>query len=498
MEQEKISRLVQENMKTIFAYALSRVSHREDAEDLAGDIILAILGSAHRINDDNAFFGYIWAIAANTYKKFLRKRSRARYEELDEGMAGEGDFTADVLRAAEYGTLRRELALLSREYRECAVAYYFDGLSCGETAARLHISLEMVKYYLFKTRKILKEGIAMEREFGTKSYQPARFEFNAVFSGSANMEYQNLFGRKLPGNILVSAYYTPMTVRQLAIELGVASVYLEDEIALLERYRLLTALPGGRYQTRLVIFTEDYMKEFFRQAENDFTGDIGAIVLQTAKKLPRLRALGFPGSDLEDDRLLWALLFALTGQGWRLFQADRKAIPEEKFYDSIDGICYGNREFCPDDVRTARNFAGYCGINARYAASYADYGILPPGSRYSAHAADIAAGLETVLGGKAKACVPVVSGKQREEIMEICREEISAFAGLYDSLHRCALSILTAHAPEGLAQIADKVLDHVLLFHTVGLIGLCAVKSEALSIPGDDVPLGAMIYEIQR
>ncbi len=75
MEQEKVSALVEENMKTIFAYALSRVSHKEDAEDLAGDIILAILSSAHKIRDDNAFFGYIWAIAANTYKKYLYKKA---------------------------------------------------------------------------------------------------------------------------------------------------------------------------------------------------------------------------------------------------------------------------------------------------------------------------------------------------------------------------------------------------------------------------------------
>ena len=45
----------------------------------------------------------------------------------------------------------------------------------------------------------------MEREFGEKSYRPAKFEFRAVFFGSANMEYQKLFNRKLPGNILVSA-----------------------------------------------------------------------------------------------------------------------------------------------------------------------------------------------------------------------------------------------------------------------------------------------------
>ena len=78
----------------------------------------------------------------------------------------------------------------------------------GETAARLHLSLEMVKYYLFKTRKLLKEGIGMEREFGTKSYQPAKFDFTVIFEGAANMEHQRLFDRKLPGNILVSTYHT--------------------------------------------------------------------------------------------------------------------------------------------------------------------------------------------------------------------------------------------------------------------------------------------------
>ena len=144
MEQEKISALVEENMKTIFAYALSRVSHKEDAEDLAGDIILAILSSAPKIRDDNAFFGYIWAIAANTYKKYLYKKNRLRYEELDEAVADESDFIQDILQAEQFHTLRRELALLSREYRECTVAYYFEGLSCAETASRLHISLEMV------------------------------------------------------------------------------------------------------------------------------------------------------------------------------------------------------------------------------------------------------------------------------------------------------------------------------------------------------------------
>ena len=46
-------------MKTTFAYALARVSHKKDAESLARDIVLTILKSAPRIRDGNAFFGYI-------------------------------------------------------------------------------------------------------------------------------------------------------------------------------------------------------------------------------------------------------------------------------------------------------------------------------------------------------------------------------------------------------------------------------------------------------
>ena len=106
----------------------------------------------------------------------------------------------------------------------------------SEIAKEQNISLEMVKYHLFKTRQLLKEGFGMERQYGEKSYNPAKFEFITIFSGQFNREYRNLFTRKLPGNILHSAYYTPLTIRELSVELGVSTVYMEDEVALLEKY----------------------------------------------------------------------------------------------------------------------------------------------------------------------------------------------------------------------------------------------------------------------
>ena len=52
--------------------------------------------------------------------------------------------------------LRRELSLLSKMHREVSVMYYVKNMSCSEIAKAQNISIEMVKYHLFKTRKLLK------------------------------------------------------------------------------------------------------------------------------------------------------------------------------------------------------------------------------------------------------------------------------------------------------------------------------------------------------
>ena len=154
MEQNLIAAFAQENMKTIYAYALSRVSDREDAEDLAGDILLALLSCASRLRDESALYGFVWSVAGNTYKKYLRKKSKQTLCTLSqddlEQIADSEDFTQELTLKEErpelLARLRRELSLLSREYRECTLCYYFQGLSCRETAQILGISLSMTKY----------------------------------------------------------------------------------------------------------------------------------------------------------------------------------------------------------------------------------------------------------------------------------------------------------------------------------------------------------------
>ncbi len=250
-------------MKSIFGFALTRLENAAEAEYLASDILYEIIRSAQNLKDEERFYGFMWRVAENTYMDYLRKKSKhaSRTAELDEGIADEAESVLEeIVKKEELNLLRRELSLLSKQYRDSAVLYYIEDLSCSEVANRLQISTEMVKYYLFRARKIIREGMNMERLYGEKSYRPSIFEIDFWGTkGGDDREYRDFQKRKIKGNILLAAYYSPVTIQEISIELGVALPYLEDEIKLLVDRQYLVC-NNGKYLTNIPIFTLDCMK----------------------------------------------------------------------------------------------------------------------------------------------------------------------------------------------------------------------------------------------
>ena len=522
MQTANVTQFIEENLKTIFAYALSRVSNKEDAEDLTNDIVVAMLQSADKLKTPEAFYGYVWGIAANTYRKFMRKRSRAEKElhvdalQTEENgessqssgydlFASEDDFSEELANCLELqenaAKLRREIALLSSEHRECTVAYYFEELSCAQVAAKLQISLEMVKYYLFKTRKILKEGISMEREFGEKSFKPEPFEFVTIFEKNFNREYYNLFNRKLPGQILLAAYYTPMSVRELAIELGVASVYLEDELELLQKYHLLTKNPHGKYQTNLVIFTDEYTKEFQRESRKFAVPAMKEILAALKAKLDKIRSINACCATLSEESLAWALLWPVILLGNRHFSEKHPELAAKgEIYQGATGTNYGTVENEYDGKYGCYTFAGYSGIDENYYAMAADFGVLPEKNRYFT-------GLDMEVFRKK--IYDTVAGTMKPEFLIFSKEEEDALCRildtlsggmteLYEKLYACACSVMKQHAPEQVTEDAEKIVFQTLLFRAVGLFGGFAMDSGELTIPDVEGPLAVYARENEK
>lgn len=254
MDSKTAATYISENLPAIYGYAFARLYDKTDAEELAGEIVLEILLSAKRLRTDSAFWSFAWKVAENTFRKYIRKKELlsklceipSEHDICMDVSSPETEFAEAEESQEQIYLLRRELSLLAKTHREIMIAYYIHGKNCSKIASDQNISVEMVKYYLFKTRKLLKEGIGMTRKLGEKSYNPGIFRMD--FWGSRNY-YSNLFTRKLPGSIVLAAYDIPMTKEELSIELGVSMPYLEDELDILETAGMLQKTGNGIKRT---------------------------------------------------------------------------------------------------------------------------------------------------------------------------------------------------------------------------------------------------------
>ena len=310
MTETRASELILQNLTAIYGYAFSRLYDKNKVEDLASEIICEILSSVKNLKDDTAFWGFAWKIAENTFRKFIRREELTKQYERSDSVIGiyensvENEYIEREEDHRQVYLLRRELSLLSKAHRVVCIAYYIENKSCSQIAKEQNISVEMVKYYLFKSRKILKEGVNMTRKLGEKSYNPGVFRID--FWGDRN-QYGNLFKRKLPGSIILTAYPMPMSAEEISIELGVSMPYLEEEIEILEAAGVLTKV-GNKYQTNLVIITDHYEREV-EKATSAIYSESADSVFETAKSLlAQIRELDFHGNDYEDNRLMFALL----------------------------------------------------------------------------------------------------------------------------------------------------------------------------------------------
>lgn len=307
--------------RAVHAWCIARTPTPQDAEDLAQDVLLAMLEALPNLHDDRAFYGFMWGVARNVYRQWARKQTRRQECELTE-TGCEQVFPADA--PEDIALLRRELTLLSRRYREAAVMYYVRGLKTSQIAAALDISQSMVKYLLFKARIKLKEGMEMERNYGVQSYQPRSLSLR--YWGEGPNHYYNAADTLVRQNILFACYNDALTAEEIALEIGVGLPYMESDLRALTEVDLLRC-KNDRYRTNIIIFTED----FIREAQQLIAPDALAIAERVQRCITAqesaIRALGFTGSGMNATAFTWQMSTLLLSQAVINIAGD-KACPE--------------------------------------------------------------------------------------------------------------------------------------------------------------------------
>lgn len=511
MRRETAAELLGENLKNIFAFSISNLYDKQDAEDLTNDIIVEVLSSVDRLENDDAFYGFMWRIAENTLKKRIRKKNSVRIKHNCDFYGVNWETPEEqVIENEELMVLRRELSLLSKQYREVTVQHYVKNKSVSEISRELKISEEMVKYYLFKTRRILKEGVQMERNLGERSYNPSDFGID-FWGGGDNHYVWQTFERKLPCNIVLAAYEKPLTLWELSLELGVSAVYLEDELDILMEHNFIKKT-GERYQTNFIIFKEDYEEDFLKMIVSTVSPEkvIKEITKTVEEQLPEFRKKDF-GLKLDDNKLRWFLINYLLFNSLERFEEKIKNVYGgfPQLSPKARGFVYGH-----DNNYTYGHFQGiydYQVEDARYGA--VNYNIIKEcqcwhsisfacndlicdavlekevSSDEELVAYAVSEGAIKIADGKMKANFPVFTKKEKQEICEVFSPVITATYDYAEELCGAALKLMKKHIPKNLTDKCE-ILCHIRhQADAVAIVMEQLVKIGYLTVPDEKANL---------
>lgn len=481
MDKQVLDHNLEQAAKTIYTYCLSRTSTKEEAEDLSQDILLEIMKSACNLRDDKAFYGFMWAIAGNVYKNWCKKKSKASYVELDDSLADQGKNAEEQLVINhDIALLRRELSLLTEQYRKCAVLYYVDEYPVSKIALTLNISESMVKYLLFKSRKILKEGMNMVRTYGEQSYNPKKLEL--LYMGEGPNQFWGIIrNKKIPQNILWACYNDSLTEEDISLQIGVAVPYLEEYINSLMDAGLLIR-KGSKYSTNIIIFTNQFISEL--ESKNT------ALTNEMANKLytyitnneDKIRSYDYLGNKMSRNSFFWnvsiiafQMLFEkITAK----FSANNPPVTAfgEKAYvwgceepDSVyyicnispyDGTLNEGELRCMDYLPSGktRHADLYCNLKlANFLIKLASNKVTEPDEHEKQYVADlIQLGYAFNDKGKIKVTLPVFSREQINQLYDFLYPIVEELLILSTKIKETTDYILKNHVPAHLkAQVND-------------------------------------------
>jgi len=378
-----INEFTENYMEKLFYFCLKKTGNHMEAENLTQDIALQIITALNKGTIPTSFSAWVWQIARNRYsvwakEKHKRNESQSGSDISDYEIEDESENILDEMIHTEQMTLlRRELAFIKSEYRNIVVAYYIENKNVREIAELLSLPTNTVKSRLLRARQILKEGMNMAREFGKRSYNPEEIVYSNICTAHGELgQPWTLMDPKMNQNIFLACYDNPMTVEELAIEVGVALPYMEDAVRHLTSQTLLVK-NGEKYETNFPIISREAQQKIHFYYE----GILPQLIALVTENIDRLMAqyqeagLCYYGEYQSYEEAKWMLLMDFYKGMYSLCNNS----PKEKLGNTPrknrgvwDVVGFEKCDFCPDTVGFHCQHDGfihyrfgYCGIKNR-------------------------------------------------------------------------------------------------------------------------------------
>jgi len=288
MEKQFADQVMEQFFQKIYGFAIKKTFSMEEAEELCAEMVkevyLSVLKSREIVNVE----GYIWKICENTFAKYVSHKKERQGVSLDGVILPYYDEYDLGETEEELRRLRREIAFLSQKRREIVYSFYYLEKFVAQIAGEMKLSEGTVKWHLNKARNDLKEGIGMERKIGKLGLSPIKvLSVEHAGNPGRNGGPEQFLEDKINVNIVYSVYWTPRNLEEIAEELGMTPVFIEDRVRLLEENGFLVRTKGNRYTTYVKFSPKSVSIE---EGENVLKMKVRAARELVERYVPKVRA----------------------------------------------------------------------------------------------------------------------------------------------------------------------------------------------------------------
>lgn len=306
--------ITNELIEATYLFCVKRISDTEAAKDLSQDILYEALRVVASDKEFVSFYSWYWKMARNKYADYISSKQNSTLPiEMAGGMAAEHPQPIENLIATEdISQLNFALSRLASIYREIIIRFYLKEQTVRQIANELCIPEGTVKRRLFDAKKDLKERFNNMNNIGKTAYAPADVSWFCGFSAMNAIFVMD--SSKICPQVMVICRSEAKTVNEIADEMGVAPLYLEDMIEKMISANLLVSPAKGKYIANHCIFPREkyveadvYACDIFH--DEGYAEKIIDILLSLKDKIT---ALDFYGNDFDYGYLMW-ILYVIAG-----------------------------------------------------------------------------------------------------------------------------------------------------------------------------------------
>lgn len=253
----------------IYGFSYHRCNTSHEAEELCSEIILSVVSAISKQAMIGNFYAFVWTVAHRVYADYCRKRNSEHkvvsFENSDMSSVFKDEIDEYIESEAEQEQIKRifkEIAFLSKAYREVMIMFYIDEMKVKDIAEKLNINETTVKQRLFSARNSVKKEVETmnERNYVLKPIKLVMPGTGNPCGNDPRIKAERMFSQ----NLVYLCKDKPKTAKELSEELCVPMPFVEEELEIQCRgengeYGMLRKLDNGKYVTNIhLVDYEEY------------------------------------------------------------------------------------------------------------------------------------------------------------------------------------------------------------------------------------------------